>query len=202
MGSLELRLLTLSSLLFSYTISQKSSSYPCCCYFLRATFMITFLPHGNFRIQALLALFQMGKVPIVMQLVSGRGRTSPVSSGPRAHVPPSCHITFLEQQDVQCKECGEKDVNARNAFFLLSQGEPFSAPAASQSLLLFCPLSFSLRPALLRAPEAHCLNFPVSGNSLHFHSSRKFCLWKFLTMIFNGNIRNSLNVLNIQHKAI
>lgn len=49
------------------------------------------------------------------------------------------------------------------------------------SSFLFCPLS-----SPEAQPEAHCHGFLSSGNDLHFHSSRKFCLWTFLNMIFTG----------------
>lgn len=118
-----------------------------------------------------------------------------------------CHILFLEQHPLwwRCPNAGDAAKEELQSVFPRLNGRDKSLPptvSLSQfqlqlSSFLFCPLS-----SPEAQPEAHCHGFLSPGNDLHFHSSRKFCLWTFLNMIFNGCLWNTLNLPNIQHKAI
>lgn len=170
--------------------------------------MTTFLPHNSFRRQALSSLFQMGKVPRVAELDGGEAGWSPLHLDPGLLSSLLCHTVFSEEHLLwrRCPMQGTqwaKRGRTHPSKSAWERGAPAALPNVSLSQsqqelspFLFCPLS-----SPEAQPEAHCQGFSSSENDLHFHLSRKFCLWTFLNVIFNGYIWSTLNLLHIQHKS-
>lgn len=152
----------------------------------------------------------MGELPKVMELDRGRGRMALTSSGSRAPVLLTVPHSFPGEPSTlmkvpKCRRCSKEGAVSQSfhgwmeevsAFLLLWA---FLSPSCNSALSYsaHCPL---LRPSLKLTVISE--GFLSPGNDLHILLSRKFCLWTFLNMIFNGCIWNTLNLLNIQHKAI
>lgn len=144
--------------------------------------MITFPPHTNFRTQALLSPFLMGRLSTITQLVGGEAGLHPFHLAPGLLPSPPYHTIFWKSicPDDRC-------LDARSAVRKEGAALPkpaFLSPSWNSALIIILPIVLSPEVPL----EAQCHSLPSFGNNLCVHFSRKFCLWKFLNMIFTHNI--------------